>query len=360
MLYMLLPVHGSLPDGGRRDGGLGWGLSAQRPASRYWRLPGPVHGRLHRVTTDRLASLARARTVTEGPGRNRGRGSPAAVPMAAPPALRAMPLSPAAGTGRGDQAGLPALAPGLAEGALMMSITMGLHAHGHALAPGRKLPACPPGQATGLSVRQGWPGRRGLAPRRYSAGDGLQQQLLEHRALAERACWHGDRATVRLRDRLHDRPGRARTAGCAGCDAVRPGRTAGRSARRSASPDAAAGVGHGQHHAVVLQARADLDAVAAAWCARRRSPAARRAPPRAGRGRRGRWPRPPGQPPAARHVAPPVERVRPPRTRPGPGSGAGKSGSSAEASSSNRVDQPPQPHQLVGDHPGVLGDDRGW
>jgi hypothetical protein len=119
MLYMLLPVHGPLPAHGRA----GMAAGAMGPSTG---LAGslPVLAVLLAMfmlgyivwTTDRLTSLARARTATEGPGR-----------MAAPPgAAGDAPVTRAAGTGRGDQAGRPALAPGLAAcGRLAMSITMG-------------------------------------------------------------------------------------------------------------------------------------------------------------------------------------------------------------------------------------------
>jgi Domain of unknown function (DUF5134) len=130
MLYMLLPAHGPLPTHGRAGmAAAGMGPSTG-PAGSL-----PVLAVLLAMfmlgyivwTTDRLTSLARARTATEGPGRNRDRGSPAAVPMAAPPgAAGDAPITRAAGTGRGDQAGRPALTPGLATcGRLAMSITMG-------------------------------------------------------------------------------------------------------------------------------------------------------------------------------------------------------------------------------------------
>jgi len=129
MLYMLRPVHGPLPTHGRAGMAAGMGPSTG-PAGSL-----PVLAVLLAMfmlgyivwTTDRLTSLARARTATEGPGRNRGRGSPAAVPMAAPPgAAGDAPVTRAGGTGRGDQAGRPALAPRLAAcGRLAMGITMG-------------------------------------------------------------------------------------------------------------------------------------------------------------------------------------------------------------------------------------------
>lgn len=120
MLYMLLPVHGPLPTHGRAGmAAAGMGPSTG-PAGSL-----PVLAVLLAMfmlgyivwTTDRLTSLARARTATEGPGRPGG---------GAPGAAGAAPVTRAAGTGRGDQPGRPALAPGLAAcGRLAMSITMG-------------------------------------------------------------------------------------------------------------------------------------------------------------------------------------------------------------------------------------------
>jgi hypothetical protein len=113
MLYMLLSAHGPLPTHGRAGmGAAGMGPSTG-PAGSF-----PVLAVVLAMfmlgyivwTTDRLASLARARAATEGPGRDGGRRPPA----------------PPAGTRPGDQAGRPALAPGLAAcGKLAMSITMG-------------------------------------------------------------------------------------------------------------------------------------------------------------------------------------------------------------------------------------------
>ena len=78
-------------------------------------------------TTDRLASLARARIAAAGPGRRRGRRSPAAVPVAVTAhAAGDAPGTPAAGTRRSGRAGGPVLTPGLATcGRLAMSIAMG-------------------------------------------------------------------------------------------------------------------------------------------------------------------------------------------------------------------------------------------
>jgi hypothetical protein len=105
MLYMLLPVHGSHPAyAGARMGMAGMGASVG-PAGGFPALA--IVLALFMLgyivwTTDRLASLARARTAAAGPGRN-------------PAPVR-----------RGGQDGRPALAPGLAAcGKLAMSIAMG-------------------------------------------------------------------------------------------------------------------------------------------------------------------------------------------------------------------------------------------
>jgi Domain of unknown function (DUF5134) len=119
MLYMLLPLHGSRPAHGETGMAMaGMGASAA-PAGRFPALA--VVLALFMVgyivwTTDRLASLARAR---------------AAPPLAgevAPPhgAGDAVSTPDGAGTRRGNQAGRLVLAPTLAVcGKLAMSITMG-------------------------------------------------------------------------------------------------------------------------------------------------------------------------------------------------------------------------------------------
>jgi len=124
MLYMLLPVRGSDPvHGGAAMAGMG--VSAGPSGSL------PVLAIVlalfmlgHMVwTTDRLASLVRARIAAAAPGRSRGRRSHA--PVTAHAAGDA-PGTPAAGTRRSGQAGGPVLAPGLATcGKLAMSIAMG-------------------------------------------------------------------------------------------------------------------------------------------------------------------------------------------------------------------------------------------
>ena len=128
MLYMLLPVHGPRPAHGQAGMAMGGMGASAVPAGSF-----PVLAVILALfmlgyivwTTDRLASLARARVAAAGPGRDRQ--SAAVVPVAVPPhAAPDAPGTPAAGTRRGDQAGGPVLAPGLATcGKLAMSITMG-------------------------------------------------------------------------------------------------------------------------------------------------------------------------------------------------------------------------------------------
>ena len=131
MLYMLLAVHGPRPaHGGMGTAMAGMGVSAG-PAGSFPALA--VVLALFMLgyivwTTDRLTSLARARTATVSPGRDRDSQSSAAVPTAVPPRGGGdAPGAPAAsGTRHGYQAGRPVLAPGLAAcGKLAMSITMG-------------------------------------------------------------------------------------------------------------------------------------------------------------------------------------------------------------------------------------------
>jgi hypothetical protein len=131
MLYMLLAVHGLQPaHGGMGTAMAGIGASVG-PAGSFPALA--VVLALFMLgyivwTTDRLTSLARARTATAGPGRSQDRRSQAAVLAAVPPhGAGDAPGRPApAGTRDGDQAGWPVLAPRLAAcGKLAMSITMG-------------------------------------------------------------------------------------------------------------------------------------------------------------------------------------------------------------------------------------------
>ena len=128
MLYMLLPVHGPRPAHGQAGMAMGGTGASAVPAGSF-----PVLAVILALfmlgyivwTTDRLASLARARVAAAGPGRDRQ--SAAVVRVAVPPhAAPDAPGTPAAGTWRGDQAGGPVLAPGLATcGKLAMSFTMG-------------------------------------------------------------------------------------------------------------------------------------------------------------------------------------------------------------------------------------------
>ena len=128
MLYMLLPVHGPGPAHGQAGMAMGGMGAYAGPAGSF-----PVLAVILALfmlgyivwTTDRLASLARARVAAAGSGRD---GQSAAwVPVAVTPHAAAdAPGRPATGTRRGDQAGGPVLAPGLATcGKLAMSIAMG-------------------------------------------------------------------------------------------------------------------------------------------------------------------------------------------------------------------------------------------
>jgi Domain of unknown function (DUF5134) len=128
MLYMLLPVHGPRPTHGRTGMAMAGMGASVGPAGSF-----PVLAVILALfmlgyivwTTDRLASLARARIAAAGPGRSRR--SPAAPSVALPPhAAGNAPVTPDAGTRRGGQPDGPVLAPGLATcGKLAMSIAMG-------------------------------------------------------------------------------------------------------------------------------------------------------------------------------------------------------------------------------------------
>jgi len=131
MLYMLLPVHGPHPAHGQAGVAMGGMGAPAGPGGSFLVLA--VVLALFMLgyivwTTDRLASLARARTAAAGPRRNRGRqpsgGFLAAVlrgGAGGAPGTRA-----ASGDRRGGQDGRPVLAPGLAAcGKLAMSIAMG-------------------------------------------------------------------------------------------------------------------------------------------------------------------------------------------------------------------------------------------
>ena len=119
MLYMLLPLHGSRPThAGTGMAMVGMSASAA-PAGSFPALA--VVLALFMVgyivwTTDRLASLARARATP-----------PPAQEVASPHGAGGAVSTPdGAGTRRGNQAGRPVLAPTLAAcGKLAMSITMG-------------------------------------------------------------------------------------------------------------------------------------------------------------------------------------------------------------------------------------------
>ena len=128
MLYMLLPVHGSHPPhGGAGVAMAGMGVSAG-PSGSFPALA--IVLALFMLgymvwTTDRLASLIRARIAAAG--RNRSRRSQAAVPvLVTTHAGGDVPGTSAAGARRSGPAGGPVLAPGLATcGKLAMSIAMG-------------------------------------------------------------------------------------------------------------------------------------------------------------------------------------------------------------------------------------------
>ena len=131
MLYMLLPVHSPRPaHGGTGMAMPGMGTSAG-PAGSFPALAVVLALVMLGYivwTTDRLTSLARAKTTTAGPARNSGRRSPAAAPAAAhPPGAGGAPSTPVhAGARQEDEAGRPVLAPKLAAcGRIAMSITMG-------------------------------------------------------------------------------------------------------------------------------------------------------------------------------------------------------------------------------------------
>lgn len=131
MLYMLLPVQASRPPaagGGMAMGGMG---APPGPAGSFPALA--VVLALFMLgyivwTTDRLATLTRARTTTANPQANRNPQPAAAVPAAAPPrhADDALAAQATSMTHRGQLTSTPALAPKLAAlGKIAMSITMG-------------------------------------------------------------------------------------------------------------------------------------------------------------------------------------------------------------------------------------------
>jgi hypothetical protein len=128
MLYMLVPVHSSLPS--HRGAGMAMpGMGASGVPALAAVLALFMVGYIV-WTTDRLTTLARTKTDAAGPGPNQNDHRSAAVPAAAPhhDAGRA-PSTPAAHTRRGGHRGQtsrPVLTPKLAAcGKLAMSITMG-------------------------------------------------------------------------------------------------------------------------------------------------------------------------------------------------------------------------------------------
>jgi hypothetical protein len=130
MLYMLLPVHGSQPS--HRGAGMAMpGIGASGgPAAGFPALAAVLA--LFMVgyivwTTDRLTTLARAKTTAADPGQNQNHQPSAALPAAAPShdGGRTPGTPAAAETRRQAQTGRPVLAPKLAAcGKLAMSITM--------------------------------------------------------------------------------------------------------------------------------------------------------------------------------------------------------------------------------------------
>jgi hypothetical protein len=129
MLYMLLSAQGSRPVHGG-DGMAGMGASAG-PAGSFPALAAVLAlFMLGYVlwTTDRLTTLARAKTAATSPGRQPDRQPAALVSVAAPirGASGATALPAAAMSRHHDPAGRPMLAPKLAAcGKIAMSITMG-------------------------------------------------------------------------------------------------------------------------------------------------------------------------------------------------------------------------------------------
>ena len=133
MLYMLLPLHGSRS--ARGGSGMAMpGMAASSPAGSFPALAAVLALFMLGYivwTTDRLTTLARAKTTTADPGSNPGHRSPAGALAAArahtaAPTTAATPGGPRAASTRQDQAGRPVLAPKLAAcGKIAMSITMG-------------------------------------------------------------------------------------------------------------------------------------------------------------------------------------------------------------------------------------------
>jgi uncharacterized protein DUF5134 len=127
MLCMLLPVNGSQPAHGRTGMAMAGMGASSGPAGGF-----PVLAAVLALfmvgytvwTTDRLTTLARAKTAAADPVRDSGHQPSAA---ATPPHDAGTSSTPGgAGTRREDQAARPVLAPKLAVcGKLAMSITMG-------------------------------------------------------------------------------------------------------------------------------------------------------------------------------------------------------------------------------------------
>jgi hypothetical protein len=131
MIYMLLPVHGSRPAPGRAGMAMsGMGASAS-PAGSFPALAVVLAFFMLGYivwTTDRLTSLARAKTTAADPGRNRDHQPPVTAPAAgrSHDAGDAPGTPGASATRHQDQAGRPVLAPKLAAcGKIAMTITMG-------------------------------------------------------------------------------------------------------------------------------------------------------------------------------------------------------------------------------------------
>jgi hypothetical protein len=130
MLYMLLPLHDPRPGpGGTEMAMAGMGASAGPGSFPALAVILALFMLGHIVwTTDRLTTLARAKTTTADLARNRGHQPSTAVLAAAPIRYAGdPPATPAATVSRHRQhAGRPVLAPKLAAcGKIAMSITMG-------------------------------------------------------------------------------------------------------------------------------------------------------------------------------------------------------------------------------------------
>ena len=127
MLYMLLPVHGPRP----AHGGPGMAMPGMGASAGPGSFPAlAVVLALFMLgyivwTTDRLTTLARAKTTATGPGSNPGHQPPAAVRRLRHGGATSH-RQPPPRTRHHDPAGRPMLAPKLAAcGKIAMSITMG-------------------------------------------------------------------------------------------------------------------------------------------------------------------------------------------------------------------------------------------